>query len=94
MNKTRIINCNYGRPGHEREYVITINGFNLDNYIPLSISEELQRCFPNTTVLNRGSRIEIMTDTALLTEAIILKITQIFESRPWLEEMRTKCLQP
>lgn len=83
----REITCRYGLPGHEREYVVIIEGFDHKTYIPDSISDELQKALPETTVLNRGTRIEVMTSKVELEKSILQSIERTFEGRPWLNDI-------
>jgi hypothetical protein len=83
----REITCRYGLAGHEREYVVIIEGFDHNTYIPKSISDELKKALPDTTVLNRGSRIEVMTSDTGLGEQIITNIKETLFERPWLGDM-------
>ena len=50
----------YGLKGHEREYVVHIDGYDWDHYISREFSEKLQEILGKEFyVMNRGSRIEI-----------------------------------
>src|SRR5215218_8701316 len=84
------VTARYGLPGHYHEWVVMIEGFNHGNYIPRSISDDLQIYLPTTAVMNRGNRIEIMTDDASsdLEHRILQIVAQTFLARPWLEEQR------
>lgn len=80
------ISIRYGLPGHEDEYVITIKDYGLEKYIPRSVSQHLAHEVPECFVMNRGSRIEVMTKepTLELSLDIRMAIVEIFRRRPWL----------
>jgi len=84
---SKAITCRYGLPGHEREYVVIIDGFDHKTFIPKSISDELKKAFPETTVLNRGTRIEVITPDTDLGERIITNIKETLFERPWIGDM-------
>lgn len=72
----------YGRPGHEDEYVIVIDGFGLNQFIPMAVSDHLEDTLTAIGVsfdwvMNRGSRIEIRTDPSDQNERLIKAATQI-----------------
>jgi hypothetical protein len=63
------VRVTYGMPGHEGEWVVNIEGFNLKQFIPMVISDDLEEELLDQgadefTVMNRGSRIEVITDDA------------------------------
>lgn len=50
----------FGTPGHEGEYVINIDGYNFEKYIPTMISNSIMQALgKDWEISNRGSRIEI-----------------------------------
>lgn len=83
----RHVSCRYGLAGHEHEYVVIIDGFDHKRFIPQSIADALQEALPQTTVLNRGTRLEVMTGQQALETPILQSIYKTFSERPWLEDM-------
>ncbi len=52
----------FDTPGHEFEYVIDIEGFGVDNLIPISFSAKVQENLgKDWQVANRGTRLEIIS---------------------------------
>lgn len=50
----------FGRPGHEREYVVHVRGYDSGSYMPRGLDDPIKEALgEGWGVMNRGSRIEI-----------------------------------
>lgn len=87
MEEKSRVTIRHGMPGHDREFVVRIRGFGINNFIPQSVSDAIQRDFPEIPVLNRGSRIEVMTLDVSLADAIMASVNKVLNERPWILEM-------
>ena len=63
QEKTLSARVEFGLPGHEEEYVLDLEGFDMDHFIPSEIERDLEKELGKEwSISNRGTRLEIVNN--------------------------------